>query len=157
MFEIVRNCGMKTILMVLANDGFADTPKEFRATNTKRAFFGCEICPSVIGGMNRILDNHRLQASWFENIDAVLFWPYDEGGCGCDKCAPWGGHAMFAEGLRKYIANAFPRVKLSILPGVLTIREKRNLKLSTPALTKARETGLIMCFPTAMTNSINGN
>jgi len=44
-------------------------------------------------------------------LDIVDFWPYDEGGCGCDKCRPWGSNGFlklsrdFAQLGRRYFPN----------------------------------------------------
>ena len=29
-------------------------------------------------------------------LDIVTFWPYDEGGCACEKCKPWGSNGYLS-------------------------------------------------------------
>lgn len=97
---------------------FVGAPKPIRATplpdpTHRRGNSGHPICPSIPEGRAYIMDNTR---KLFEKLsgtglDALVFWPYDEGGCACEKCSPWGSNAYLklsrdmAELARSYFPN----------------------------------------------------
>lgn len=58
-----------------------------------RGFSDFNICPEKPGGLERLLSERReaLKASEGLAIDEFVYWPYDEGGCACAACSPWGG------------------------------------------------------------------
>ncbi len=99
--EYANRCGMGASLTMLANEGFASTPLPLRAHfllengyhEVPTGHYGCEICPSVPGGMEEILRQRREVLAAFSDLrfDSVILWPYDQGGCTCSACAPWGG------------------------------------------------------------------
>lgn len=100
--KFANRCGMGASLLMLANEGFASTPLPLRAhfavENGYHAVptghYGCEICPSVPGGVEEILRQKREVLAAFADLrfDSVILWPYDQGGCTCSACAPWGGN-----------------------------------------------------------------
>ena len=95
-FAGAKAIGMKVNLLTLANDGYRTTPKELIGTDTRRAWYGCEICPSTPAGMALVLSNHRetLECLAGIGLDYYTLWSYDQGGCGCAACAPWGAKGM---------------------------------------------------------------
>jgi hypothetical protein len=118
LFEAARGVGMKTAMMVLANEAYADSPVALRANgDTGRAHYHVELCPSKPAAMAQLLRWHeeRLEAFADMGLDFVSLWPYDQGGCACPDCRPWG-------------ANGFPRAAEAVarlyrrrLPGVRVI------------------------------------
>lgn len=58
-----------------------------------RGFSDFSVCPEKPGGLEQLLLERReaLRASEGLPIDEFVYWPYDEGGCACGKCSPWGG------------------------------------------------------------------
>jgi hypothetical protein len=46
-------------------------------------------------------------------LDLVCMWPYDEGGCSCDQCAPWGsnGYVKISRDLTLLGRKYFPNLK----------------------------------------------
>ena len=48
-----------------------------------------QFCPSKPEAREIILRNHEESFKEFPFIDALVLWPYDNGGCGCDSCQPW--------------------------------------------------------------------
>ena len=58
-----------------------------------RGFSDFSICPEKPGGLERLLDERCAGLKSMENlaVDEFVYWPYDEGGCACEKCSPWGG------------------------------------------------------------------
>lgn len=97
--------GMKTGLTMLANEGYASTPEHLRARKVEFTdFYGVEICPSVRGGTELILrqvgESLDAFAALGVRIDHVQLWPYDQGGCTCEACSPWGGNGFLKIGRR---------------------------------------------------------
>ena len=46
-------------------------------------------------------------------LDFLVFWPYDEGGCGCEKCQPWGcnGFLRLSRSLAELGREYFPNLQ----------------------------------------------
>lgn len=60
----------------------------------KRGNMGFNVCPAKPGGLEFLLKQHR---SYLDKSKGIRFewlshWPYDEGGCDCAICRPWGGN-----------------------------------------------------------------
>jgi hypothetical protein len=57
-----------------------------------------------------------LQAFQDEELEYIVTWPYDEGGCGCKDCRPWGarGYLNGCIELRKETQNLHPNAKFII-------------------------------------------
>lgn len=84
----------------LNNCMFIGAPQDIRATRLpdptkRRGNSGHPICPSNPQGHEYLMTNTRLLYEKLQEVglDAVCYWPYDEGGCACEKCAPWGSNA----------------------------------------------------------------
>ncbi len=104
----------------LSNALFAGAPAHIRATplpdpTRRRGNSGHPICFSHPEGRAYILDTTR---QLFENLvdvglDAVMFWPYDEGGCACEQCSPWGANGYFkmSRELAQLGRRYFPRLQ----------------------------------------------
>ena len=96
--------GMGGALTMLSNEAFADSPEHLRAEwAAQNGYFAVpdshyhvEICPSREGGVAEILRRRREMLEAFRDlkIDYVVYWPYDQGGCTCEKCAPWGSNGF---------------------------------------------------------------
>ena len=100
----------------VGNFGYADSPKELRATDTGHSFFGTEICTSNPAGLDYLEKKYRAD---FENlkdvkVKTVQFWSYDQGGCGCKNCFPYGVNGMFklAKRLVPVIKEYWPDAKI---------------------------------------------
>ncbi|MCC6144688.1 MAG: hypothetical protein IT368_12850 [Candidatus Hydrogenedentes bacterium] len=96
--KIARELGIE-FATGLNNCLFIGAPKEIRAARLpdplgRRGNHGHPICPSNPEGHKYILEN---SARLFEGLsgaglDILVLWPYDEGGCACAQCAPWGSN-----------------------------------------------------------------
>lgn len=125
--KYAKSIGVKTVLCILANEAFRNSPEELRADWTcghdgyiynLNDHYHVEICPSVEGGIKQILDYRR---EWLEvfkdsDVDFISIGAYDEGGCTCSKCAPWGGNGFVrvCEELIPLIKEYLPNVEFII-------------------------------------------
>ena len=114
-----QEMGMKSGLTMLANESYNNTPAELRAKRVKwTGFFGCEICPSKPGGMELILRQRSEMLDMFKKmdlqIDNIWLWPYDQGGCECEDCSPWGanGYLKLTKELVRLIHEKMPSAKI---------------------------------------------
>ena len=96
--------GMGGALTMLSNEAFSTSPAHLRAEwEAQNGYFArpdshyhVEICPNREGGIAEILRQRRemLEAFCDLKIDYVVYWPYDQGGCTCEKCTPWGANGF---------------------------------------------------------------
>jgi len=128
LMKTVKDLGLSTSLGCVANDGYANSPLELRAEkelgrNGYRAdlgprlpVFGTELCPSKPGVLELELQYCREKFSAFKDI-GLDYWfiaPYDNGGCTCAKCAPYGtnGFLRMAEPEARAYRRSFPNGKV---------------------------------------------
>ncbi len=121
-FMAAHDCGMHGSLDGLSNEAFAGSPEALRAdwkggkNNYRHDLVGhyhVEICPSVPGGLELILRWRDEVYAAFTNcgVDRVMIGTYDQGGCTCAKCAPYGANGKwkiipgYIEIARKYFPN----------------------------------------------------
>lgn len=100
----------------VGNFGYADSPKELRATDTGHSFFGTEICTSNPAGLDYLEKKYRADFEGLKDVKVktVQFWSYDQGGCGCKNCFPYGVNGMFklAKRLVPVIKEYWPDAKI---------------------------------------------
>lgn len=104
----------------LNNCMFIGAPAEIRAARLadptrRRGNSGHPICPSNPAGHAYLLTNtQRLYEALADvGLDLVCFWPYDEGGCACAQCQPWGsnGYVKLSRDLTALGRRYFPNLK----------------------------------------------
>jgi hypothetical protein len=107
--------------LITGNTLFQTTPKNLLAAPLadplkRRGNSGFPVCPSNPQGMAAILDMHR---RLFERLspadpDLLCFWPYDEGGCSCPDCAPWGanGYLRTSRAIADLARRQYPKLKV---------------------------------------------
>ncbi len=102
------------------NTFFKGTPANIRATplpdpTHRRGNHGNPVCPSNPEGLKYILDNSRelFQRLADTGLDFLVHWPYDEGGCACEKCRPWGsnGYLKVSRATTQLGREYFPNLK----------------------------------------------
>ena len=81
------------------NQAPKDTPEKFRGepnVGAGRGNAGFNVCPAKPGAMEYLLEYRKKQVSELDGIklDYLSYFPYDEGGCNCGKCRPWGGNGF---------------------------------------------------------------
>ncbi len=117
--------GIRGGLTALANEAYANSPAELRADWTAGhdgyftppgGHYHVEICPNKPGGMERILKDRRDMLEAFADLDIeyIWNWPYDQGGCTCSACAPWGanGFLKIATLYAEVVRGVMPKAKL---------------------------------------------
>lgn len=118
---LCREVGMRFGLFCCPNQDFKQPRLEFRAVPNRDEFrrkgnHGNNVCPSQPGAMDYLLGIHEeLFARLRETPpDFFGFWPYDEGGCGCDRCFPWGanGFLRLCRPLANRLREMFPGIVL---------------------------------------------
>lgn len=103
--QAARDVGLDTALTTIANEGYDDSPPELRADWTSGhngyhhppgGHYHRELCPSQPGAVELELRwaAERLEAFSDVGIDYLWLWPYDQGGCTCPQCAPWGANGL---------------------------------------------------------------
>ena len=102
------------------NTLFRGSPAHLRATplpdpTRRRGNSGYPICPSNPEGHAYIMTNtgRLFEALSDVGLDFICVWPYDEGGCACEKCQPWGsnGFLKLSRDLTHLGRQYFPNLK----------------------------------------------
>ena len=95
-----------------------NSPEELRGipnTDPRRGNLGFNACPAKPGSMDAILANRKRVLASLEGVkvDYLVHWPFDEGGCDCEKCRPWGGNGYLRliEQLNVMNRKAHPEAK----------------------------------------------
>ena len=76
-----------------------DTPEKFRGvpnSDPKRGNLGFNACPAIPGALEAMMANRVKSLGTIEGVRVGFFnyWSFDEGGCECETCKPWGGKGM---------------------------------------------------------------
>lgn len=114
---VAKNLGVRTCLVHLGNEAYAGSPTDLRADfNTGRASYDVELCPNKPGATELMLQwfDEMLQAFAEISPDYITFGPYDQGGCACEQCKPWGanGYLQIAEAKARHARTLFPNTKI---------------------------------------------
>lgn len=119
LIRLAHGLGMKVCEFVSANFGFMDRPEALKAKpnrdpHYRKGDFGPTLCLSEPGAQDFVdRANHFVLAGLKDcGVDMVISWPYDEGGCGCPGCSPWGANGFLQATKRAFaIARSyFPKV-----------------------------------------------
>jgi hypothetical protein len=115
----VHENGLQVGLIQVPGEGYKNAPKEYRSTRVPGNFrgnFGVNLCVSKPDARNHLLQLHDEFLDEFREVglDYFCFWPYDEGGCGCSNCWPWGarGFLSMSKELVPHIRKRFPACKI---------------------------------------------
>ena len=82
-----------------SNQAPLDSPEELRGvpnSDRKRGNLGFNVCPAKPGGMDYLCEYRKRQLKELDGarMDYFIYWPFDEGGCECERCRPWGGNGF---------------------------------------------------------------
>ena len=124
--KAANGVGLGASLLLLANEGYANSPAELRADWTAghdgyhsapQGHYHVELCPSKPGAQELLLRwlDEKLAAFADIDLEHLWIWPYDQGGCTCGPCAPWGvnGFLRLAEPIARSVRARFPRAKIA--------------------------------------------
>lgn len=108
-YTAAHELGMKVCIGISVNGGFKDFPKELHAAKhndpfVRRGDTGNVLCMSKPGAQEYVDSINEDHCRRFQDIgvDMVDVWPYDEGGCGCPECAPWGAKGYIRSSKRAF-------------------------------------------------------
>ena len=118
--------GMKNYLTSLANEAYADSPTDLRAdwvglkngykTDCITGHYHVELCPSKLGALDLLIRWHEEMLNAFSDVPIHYFgiFCYDQGGCTCADCAPYGanGYWKIIPRLSDLIRKKFPDCKI---------------------------------------------
>ncbi len=123
--QAANTVGITGALTTLANEGYNDSPEAIRAdwtaghdgyTSPPGGHYHREICPRKPGGLDYIIKTRREMLNAFAdlNIEYVWMWPYDQGGCTCSECTPWGANGLLAcaKPYAKLVREIIPKAKV---------------------------------------------
>ncbi len=105
------------ILTTIGGENVApgNMPPSYKAVpneDPKRGDTSWNVCPEKFGALDYLLNLRKrsLDAYADINIDGFVYWPYDEGGCACEQCRPWGGngYVRLMEKMSKINKNKYP-------------------------------------------------
>lgn len=121
-FSLGKKYGMKSGLIIYPNQGLKTTPEEYAADMSfnllYRGNLGRNVCLSNPKGFEYMRYIWRTELEQFVDIgiDYVITWPYDEGGCGCENCRPWGANKYCdgCKGVREEALKLYPNVKMVV-------------------------------------------
>jgi hypothetical protein len=113
--------GMRVGLIEAANDAFKSSPGELRNTPVpdplhRHGNFGVQLCPAKPKAHEVLLRDWDRLLDVFADVglDYINYWPYDEGGCGCKDCWPWGarGYPKLCRELSASVRRKFPEARI---------------------------------------------
>jgi hypothetical protein len=96
-----KQIGLKTVMVHCSNNTYKSLPAGLEAVETgckQITALGIHACPNKPGGRERLLREWAevLEAYRSVGLDYVCFWPYDNGGCNCEACRPWGANGYIS-------------------------------------------------------------
>ncbi|MDD5678666.1 MAG: hypothetical protein PHW60_11880 [Kiritimatiellae bacterium] len=123
-FQAANAVGLGASLCCLANEAYAGSPEALRADWTaghdgythNLSHYHVELCPNKPGATALMLKWREEMLAAFADIrlDYLVIWPYDQGGCTCSRCKPWGanGYLKMAKLIARLGRRCFPNAKI---------------------------------------------
>jgi len=119
-YALAKNLGMKCSFGIVPNQGLLSAPHEFDAepVSRPRPNNGRNLCPSKPGVIEYLKECWNKMFEPYKDIEMDFFmpWPYDEGGCTCETCSPWGAKAYLDLCILAYeeAKKLFPKAKFVV-------------------------------------------
>ncbi|MBQ9545196.1 MAG: hypothetical protein IJV00_08730 [Clostridia bacterium] len=135
LYSLAKKLGMDTGIILGINQGSKNAPDDLLADPSfdpygRRGTAGKNVCLSKPGGLDYMESVWRAELERFTDIgiDSVITWPYDEGGCGCENCRPWGanGYLKGIKRLKEVIGEYYPSCRLIISTWLLDTPENEG-------------------------------
>jgi hypothetical protein len=122
LMAVAKKAGFKVGIGQAINNGLKSAPKKVLASDVGKlpGSYGVCICPSLPQGHEYLLDVWGKIMDTFADIDGGIdyIWSaaYDWGGCGCEKCAPWGysGFLKITKDVMTQVKTKNPNCKLVV-------------------------------------------
>lgn len=120
---VAKRVGMRVCVGDSLNGGYKSTPKELLRTPVpdplgRHGNFGVNLCPSKPAARQLLLKTWEQLLDRFADpgLDFVSYWPYDEGGCGCKDCWPWGGrgYLSLARSVSEIVRKKYPHIQVIV-------------------------------------------
>lgn len=154
-FKHAHKNGMKTCTCFLLNSGYKDYPRKFEKTPVndalgRRGNSGNMMCVASEEARKLIdlynADIFELFKKYDLPLDFMISWPYDEGGCGCEKCAPWGAKGFIEMSKREYQLGLkyYPEAKLILSTWMYDTPYEGEWEALTESLSKEKWCDYIM-------------
>ena len=139
--------GMKVGLAFGNDMGFRNAPKETLALMSNKFWGDGLFCPSKPAGMKYMSDNLDTLMTKFTGpgIDYIMYWPYDEGGCACKDCSPWGsnGYPRMCRNFTAIVRSHYPKAKFILSTWLFDYTGKEvNGVYQTPLMMDGEYAGL---------------
>ena len=123
LLSIAKSIGLNVGVTMVPNQGYnadgkGDSPFPFTPFPDPlhvRGHFGALTC--AFKGEEYLLGIRRQKMALYRDIglDFMMFWPYDEGGCGCKDDWPWGGKGY------PRLASKMQRMASDMYPGIWSV------------------------------------
>ena len=129
-----KRIGMDVSLGVIGNEAYGNSPAELRAApgGGRGGYYPCAVCPSKPEGMQYILKVVGEEFDWAADLQlrSIWIWPYDQGGCGCAECRPWGskGFMKCVKEVGKLARETMPGVEIILSTWFIDGNEWRGIK-----------------------------
>ena len=111
--------GLQVGLLQVPGEGYKNAPREYlgmKVPGNFRGNFGVNLCVSKPESHAHLREIHDAILDEFKDVglDYFCFWPYDEGGCACKDCWPWGGrgYLSISREMVPRIRSRFPASKI---------------------------------------------
>ena len=127
------------------NTMFIGAPANIRAKRLpdptgRRGNSGHPICSSNPEGHAYLMENARRLYAELAGVglDILVHWPYDEGGCACERCQPWGcnGYLKLSRDLTDLGRSFFPKLRTVLSTWLFDTPPEGEWQGLTDALTK---------------------
>lgn len=137
--------GMKAGLIQVPNGSFKAAPVALLNVAVpdqmdRRGHFGVNLDPANPEAHTMLMQHWDQLLDEFKTVglDAVVFWPYDEGGCGCSICWPWGarGFPALCRDLSTTARKRFPGMQVILSTWVFDTPDAGEWKGLTAFLQK---------------------
>ena len=119
-FTLTKKFGMKVGLISTINQGLKTAPDSVLASfelwpSPSRHRFVCPSKPEGMAYLKNIWKN-ILEKFLDIGLDYYITWPYDEGGCSCPDCRPWGakGYANTCIEINKLAKSIYPNIQIIV-------------------------------------------
>lgn len=118
--QTARNLDLKVGFIMVGNEGYVNSPTCLQTVpgGSRGGFNPTDVCPNKPAGMEYILKNKNDFFEWCRDVkpEFICIWPYDQGGCGCFACQPWGSNGFLkcAENISKMAKEKLPGVKIML-------------------------------------------